>query len=264
MLADEVNLLGLEPDANHSMLPGRSDGDATFAARNDGEEYLVLFHGNSPSSISVDLSSAPGNVEVKWLDVYGAAWMPTTQLSGGSTVTLTRPGGLSQWDGGPDGMKTLAVAVLKVTDTDPDLTPPSVPADLSVSGETASELTLSWSPSTDNVGVNNYVVYRDGVQIATPSASTYTDTGLDSETSYGYTVSAVDAAGNASAQSAGVSGTTDESPYGFLLQTADDIGSVGQVGSTRYNGDTDTYELEAAGADIWGEFRQLPLRPPER
>lgn len=101
MLADEVNLLGLEPDADHSILPGRSSGDATFAARNDGEEYLVLFHGVSPSSISVDLSSAPGNVEVKWLDVYDASWVPATHLSGGSTVSLKRPGGLSQWMAGP-------------------------------------------------------------------------------------------------------------------------------------------------------------------
>ncbi|MEU5902973.1 cellulose binding domain-containing protein [Micromonospora sp. NPDC047527] len=69
--------------------------------------------------------------------------------------------------------------VTPVTDTGPDTTPPSAPQNLTVGGVTASTATLSWSPSTDNVGVLGYNVYRfDGwftsTLIATVPGTTYT------------------------------------------------------------------------------------------
>ena len=89
-----------------------------------------------------------------------------------------------------------------------DTTPPSVPSNLAVTGVTASSASLSWSASTDNVGVAGYRVYRNGVQVGTASGTTFTDTGLSAATQYAYTVAAYDAAGNVSAQSAGISATT--------------------------------------------------------
>ena len=64
---------------------------------------------------------------------------------------------------------------------------------------------LSWTASTDNVGVAGYRVFRDGTQVGTTSATTYSDTGLTKSTTYAYTVLAYDAAGNPSAQTAPVS-----------------------------------------------------------
>ncbi|MFG1675390.1 cellulose binding domain-containing protein [Micromonospora sp. NPDC049282] len=69
--------------------------------------------------------------------------------------------------------------VTPVTDTGPDTTPPSAPQNLTVGEVTASTGTLSWSPSTDNVGVLGYNVYRfDGwfssTLIATVPGTTYT------------------------------------------------------------------------------------------
>ncbi|MGW1447257.1 fibronectin type III domain-containing protein, partial [Micromonospora sp. NPDC002411] len=52
------------------------------------------------------------------------------------------------------------IVVTPVTDTGPDTTPPSAPQSLTVGEVTASTGTLSWSPSTDNVGVLGYNVYR--------------------------------------------------------------------------------------------------------
>ena len=89
-----------------------------------------------------------------------------------------------------------------------DLTPPSVPSGLSASTVSTSQILLSWNTSTDNVGVAGYRIYRNGVQVGTTPAVTYSDTGLASGTTYAYTVAAYDAAGNVSAQSAAVSATT--------------------------------------------------------
>jgi hypothetical protein len=81
-----------------------------------------------------------------------------------------------------------------------DTIPPSVPTNVSgtVSGQT---VTLTWSGSTDNVGVANYVITRDGAQAASTGSLTYTfasePIGLHS-----YSAQAVDAAGNKSGPSA--------------------------------------------------------------
>ncbi|MBX4205007.1 MAG: hypothetical protein KW788_02330 [Candidatus Doudnabacteria bacterium] len=93
-----------------------------------------------------------------------------------------------------------------------DTTPPSVPAGLAASVISASQINLSWSTSTDNVGVTGYRVYRGGIQIAAPTTTSYSDTGLTASTLYSYTVAAVDAAGNVSSPSSSVSATTQGTP----------------------------------------------------
>src|SRR5882762_728300 len=89
-----------------------------------------------------------------------------------------------------------------------DTTAPSVPGGLAAVAASSSQIKLSWSASTDNVGVAGYKVFRNGVQIATTSALTYTNTGLLPATTYSFAVAAFDAAGNSSAQSAAVSKRT--------------------------------------------------------
>ena len=99
----------------------------------------------------------------------------------------------------------------------PDTTAPSIPTSLSATGISTSQINLSWTASTDVVGsgqsssgIAGYRIWRNGVQIATTigTATTYSNTGLTSGTTYSYQVAAYDAAGNVSALSATVSGTT--------------------------------------------------------
>src|SRR3989441_8812 len=94
----------------------------------------------------------------------------------------------------------------------PDTTPPSVPTSLSASAVSSSQINLSWTASTDNVGVAGYTISRGGSQIATTSLTSYSDTGLSPATAYVYQVSAFDAAGNVSAQSAPASAVTLSGP----------------------------------------------------
>ena len=89
-----------------------------------------------------------------------------------------------------------------------DTTPPSVPAGLSATAVSSSRIDLSWTASTDNVGVASYRIYRNSILIATVAGTSYSDSGLAAGTSYTYSVSAVDGAANASSPSAGASATT--------------------------------------------------------
>ncbi|MFJ8646851.1 glycoside hydrolase family 6 protein [Streptomyces sp. NPDC093546] len=97
-------------------------------------------------------------------------------------------------------------------DTPPpvDTTAPTVPTGLTSPAKTSSSVTLSWTASTDNVGVSGYDVYRAGTKVnaAPVTGTSYTDTGLAASTAYSYTVRARDAAGNVSAASAALSVTT--------------------------------------------------------
>jgi chitodextrinase len=93
-----------------------------------------------------------------------------------------------------------SIAYSVTTLAPPDTTPPAVPANLLASNVGTAGLTLTWDAATDNIGVNHYVIRRDGVTIASPATPMYTDSNLSASTGYSYTVSAVDAAGNASSE----------------------------------------------------------------
>src|SRR6058998_1556521 len=95
-----------------------------------------------------------------------------------------------------------------VSITTPDTTPPSTPSGLTGAAAGSTGANLSWSASTDNIGVTGYIVRRNGVQVATPATTSFADTGLSAATTYSYTVAARDAAGNISPNSTSVSVTT--------------------------------------------------------
>ncbi|WP_155375348.1 glycoside hydrolase family 9 protein [Catellatospora vulcania] len=92
--------------------------------------------------------------------------------------------------------------------TPPDVTPPTVPANLRVTATSATSVGLAWDASTDNVGVVGYDVYRGTAKVGTPTGTSYTDTGLTPSTAYQYTVRARDAGGYVSAASTAVTATT--------------------------------------------------------
>jgi hypothetical protein len=89
-----------------------------------------------------------------------------------------------------------------------DAQAPSAPASLTASAVSSSQINLSWSASTDNIGVTGYDVYRGGSFLKTVTGTTASDTGLTANTTYSYYVKAKDAAGNISASSNTKSATT--------------------------------------------------------
>ena len=99
-----------------------------------------------------------------------------------------------------------------------DTTAPSAPSNLAASGTTSVATTLSWTASTDNVGVTGYDVYSGSSLLGNTSSTSASITGLTASTTYSFSVKAKDAAGNASASSNVLSvttGTTTTPPVSY-------------------------------------------------
>lgn len=99
-----------------------------------------------------------------------------------------------------------------------DTTAPSAPSNLAASGITSVATTLSWTASTDNVGVTGYDVYSGSSLLGNTASTSASITGLTASTTYSFSVKAKDAAGNASASSNVLSvttGTTTTPPVSY-------------------------------------------------
>jgi hypothetical protein len=97
-----------------------------------------------------------------------------------------------------------------------DSTAPGAPSGLAATAASSSQVNLTWTAPTDNVGVTGYLVERCSggtgcssfTQIATPTTTSYSDTGRTASTVYTYRVRATDANSNLSGYSSAVSVTT--------------------------------------------------------
>ncbi|WP_199925561.1 cellulase family glycosylhydrolase [Paenibacillus bouchesdurhonensis] len=94
-------------------------------------------------------------------------------------------------------------------DTVSDTTAPTAPTDLQSSSKTSTSVSLTWTASTDDVGVTIYDIYNGTTLAGTSAETSYTVTGLTADTTYNFTVRAKDAAGNVSETSNAVSVKTD-------------------------------------------------------
>jgi N-acetyl-anhydromuramyl-L-alanine amidase AmpD len=112
---------------------------------------------------------------------------------------------------------------ITVTAAGPDTAAPSVPGGLTVSSKSTSQIDLSWTASTDNVGVTGYKIYRNGTYLTTNTDTTYSNTGLAEGSTYTYQVTAIDHAANESGKSSSVGDTTwiivDNAESGFTAST---------------------------------------------
>jgi Calcineurin-like phosphoesterase/Purple acid Phosphatase, N-terminal domain len=108
--------------------------------------------------------------------------------------------------------------------------PPTPPANLVATAVGSTRINLSWSASTDDVGVASYEVYRDGATtpLATVGGSTlsYSDTAVAAGQTHSYVVKAVDTAGHHSDPSNTASATTSTAPPAAPAFVRDAIGST--------------------------------------
>lgn len=89
-----------------------------------------------------------------------------------------------------------------------DAQAPTAPTNLLASGTTSNSVSLSWTGSTDNIGVTGYNVYMNSALKTTVTGTTTIVTGLTASTAYSFYVVAKDAAGNSSSSSNAVNATT--------------------------------------------------------
>ncbi len=176
--------------------------------------------GNSAvsSHTNVSWSASTDNVAVTGYNLYrnGVKIWSGTNLAYTDTAVqpqTTYSYTVSAYDAVPNtSSQSTAVNITTPADVTADTTAPSTPQNLTASTYSSTQINLSWSASTDNVGVAGYNVFRNGAKVATTTSTGYNNTGLSANTTYTYTVSAYDAAGNTSPQSGTVSATTQATP----------------------------------------------------
>jgi hypothetical protein len=118
--------------------------------------------------------------------------------------------------GVPSKAKIVRINVPGGSGSGEDLTPPTVPQNLSISKVNGNPK-LTWSASTDNVAVAGYSIFRAtdatlGPEIALTAGTTWTDGAVVEGTKYWYAVKAYDTAGNLSQESSLVSIVAFEKP----------------------------------------------------
>lgn len=127
--------------------------------------------------------------------------------------------------------------VLTLAAAGSDTTAPGPPANLTGTAA-AGHVDLSWGPATDDVGVTGYRVLRDGAQIGTATGTTYSDTTVQSSSTYQYTVVAVDAAGNPSSPSNTFTATTPGVSNVLTFTPTDDSYAQQDTPNTAYGKST--------------------------
>ena len=213
----------------------------------------------SPSQINLSWNPSTDNVGVAGYYVYlnnGATLAITSATSfthSGLTAGTTYKYRVSAYDAVPNHSAWTATPVaVTTTPAGPDTQAPSVPIGLVGVAVSSSQISLSWTAATDNVGVTGYNVYRGGMQIATLGVvTTFQDTGLTASTNYSYTVRALDAAGNASGQSMAASATTQAQAPGTSVTLAWDAVTAASLGGYRiYYGTAPGTHLQSLGQGL--------------
>ena len=139
------------------------------------------------------------------------AWLGRDPAAGVESTVYETGAGIA---GGPQGTCTAPKEKLPPLPGQ-DAVAPSTPTGLTAAVSNSNTVTLSWDAATDNEGVTNYGVYRNGTPIFTvqnadasaPAPTTFTDTNVPPG-HYVYTVDAADAIDNRSPESAGADATT--------------------------------------------------------
>jgi len=205
----------------------------TFRDYKTGTTITVISLGTTYATVKVTLPAdttaptTPGAVTATptSTSTIGLAWTPATDnraVAGyriwrnGALVTTTSATTIGYGDAGltpatayaytvraVDGAGNLSAVATASATTRPsiDTTAPTAPT-ATIAQVSAKWAAVSWSAATDNVGVVNYEIYRNGQLYTTVAGGTRS---AQVPTSGTYTVAAMDAAGNRSSQSAPVS-----------------------------------------------------------
>lgn len=149
-------------------------------------------------------------------------------------------------------LSSYSSAVVGTTPTFSDTQAPSVPASLTAAAVSGTQINLSWGTSIDNVGVTGYQLERcqgagcaTFTQIASLTATTYTDSGLSPATTYSYRVRATDAANNLSGYSSTANAATQYAGPITFTYSYDALGRISHA--TGSDGSSIDYQYDANG-----------------
>lgn len=194
------------------------------------EDYTVIIAGQGPdtqaptaptgltasgitqTSVNLSWTASTDNVGVVAYDVYqGSTLIQSVTVTSASVTGLSASTAYTFSVKARDAAGNVSASsnVVNVTTlAPPDTQAPTAPTNLTASGITQTSVNLSWTASTDNVGVTAYDVYQGSSVVQTVATTSATITGLSPSTAYSFSVRAKDAAGNVSASSNVVNVTT--------------------------------------------------------
>jgi len=155
--------------------------------------------------------------------VWSKATSKTTPVSGSFSIPSSASLGITRmrvsmkYNGIPTECEAFSYGevedyTINIVGSAADTQAPTPPTSLTSSNVTETTVDLSWTASTDNVGVTGYDVYKDGALLGSVTGTTSQVTGLTSSTAYSFYVTAKDAAGNISGASNTVNITTNTPP----------------------------------------------------
>lgn len=164
----------------------------------------------------------------------GTNWIYTyTVPATATTIAMVFNNGNNTWDNNGGGNWNFPVSTNPVTEA------PSVPTGLTATATNSTTIAVSW---TSAARAASYKLFRDDIQIATPSDTVYMDIGRTPETTYTYKVQAVNAIGD-SAASAPVTATT---PFASVPLT--DILILDPAGSPEVSSNSYTFRGRAGAS----------------
>jgi endonuclease I/chitodextrinase len=171
--------------------------------------------GTTSSTVSLSWSAATDNVAVTSYDIFMNGVFKTSVSSSNLTATITGLSASTVYsfyviakDAAVNSSPASTIVNGTTTIVIPDMEIPTTPNNLAVIGSSSSTVSLSWTASTDNIGVTSYDVYVNSTFKTTVSGTTAIVNGLTPVTTYTFYVVAKDAAGNSSNQSNAIDGTT--------------------------------------------------------
>ncbi|MCX7771227.1 MAG: hypothetical protein N2202_09155 [Proteobacteria bacterium] len=178
-------------------------------------------------TISITTFTATDNVGVTGYLLTETSTTPSATANGWSataptTYTFSTAGTKTLYAWAKDAagnVSTSKSATVTITLNTADTTSPTAPTNLTANSVTTSSVSLSWSASTDNVGVAGYKIFKNYVEIGTTTLTNYTDSNVSPSTTYTYYVQAFDSAGNISQNSNIVQVTTPAVVSGFRILT---------------------------------------------
>lgn len=180
----------------------------TWTGTTYNEGYAVFIDYNNDGDFADSGETVWTKTASKTKPVSGSFTVPTSATTGATRMRVvmqynTVPSACGSYNYGETEDYTV-----NITGSTADTTAPTAPTNLSASAITQTTATLSWSASTDNVGVTGYEVFSNGTSVGTVTGTSANITGLTANTSYTYTVKAKDQAENRSNSSNSVSFTT--------------------------------------------------------
>lgn len=168
---------------NNALVSGIVTINATASDNTNGSGLAKVEFYQGTTLINTDTASP-----------FTFAWDSKTSADGAYSLTA------KAYDkAGTPNVKTSTAVSVNVDNA--DKTAPTQPGSFKTTAIGLQNVSLSWTASTDNVGVTAYKVTRNGTQVYNGTALTFADDGLAKNTQYTYSVTAVDGAGNSSTAS---------------------------------------------------------------